>query len=283
MLRHPLPRARQLSTWDCGLACAEMVLLAAALPASALAAEHAERSVWTVDLAVLLAARGLRGLALHTAVAGVAEGHARLDFYERLDRDRERVPLQFERLSELAREAARVAARVAAREVEDGTSPTAHSLAAAPLAAAAQPTGPAAPDDKALLASLESLRGLVQLRVGERLPQSRLLRLLAARRAIFISLVDARFLHCSHCSPTALTATAPAAAADEAAAYRGHFVVLTGFDGVEIEYVDPNSAATRCFAPPADVERARSSEGTDDDVIEILDDDGRPALVRSAS
>jgi len=66
--RHPLPHVRQRSSWDCGLACAAMVLRAAAASAAstdvdALAAPFSEdRSVWTVDLAVLLASRGVRGL-----------------------------------------------------------------------------------------------------------------------------------------------------------------------------------------------------------------------------
>jgi hypothetical protein len=252
-----------------------MVLRAASAPASStdvddLAAPFSEdRSVWTVDLAVLLASRGVRGLAFFTALAGVADGHARLDFYQRLDRDRERVPRQFARLAELAAGAARpaLAGSGGGGGGEGGDGRGAHpddARAEGPLRGKDATLDVSAGDSDTSTASVAATTSPVQLRVGERVPRARLLAALAARRAVFVALVDARLLRCAHCA---------APGASVAASYRGHFVVLTGFDAAcgLVEYADPSAAACapRCVAPADDVERARSAEGTDDDVIEV--------------
>jgi hypothetical protein len=76
-----IAHVRQRAAWDCGLACAEMVLRAARAPPTAasfeaLAAGLERDSVWTPDLLLRLARAGLRGVTLHTVCAGVDPSHA---------------------------------------------------------------------------------------------------------------------------------------------------------------------------------------------------------------
>jgi len=277
---------RQRASWDCGLACADGVLRAAgarALPDALWArVERAGRSVWTVDVAELLARRGL-GLTLYTALAGVDPAHARRAFYGSLDRDEERVPRKFAALARVAerRAAALAEARAGAAGSRDGagTAPAAAAapavaavpaVAAAGAAGAACASGAAPPDDEP-----DPLPpGAVAVRAGARLAQPRMLRLLARGRAAFLALVDARFLACARCAPAAAAAAAAAPGAEPAGEYRGHFVVLTGVSRAgDVEYADPAAGACagalRCAIEPARLERARSSPGTDDDVIEL--------------
>ena len=99
-----LPHVRQRHSWDCGLACVEMVLRCGggssacdwrvrtcvpplrcrargvAVDAAALAAEVGTRSTWTADLAHLLARR-VPGVVYWTTFAGVRTSHAGLAFY----------------------------------------------------------------------------------------------------------------------------------------------------------------------------------------------------------
>jgi hypothetical protein len=97
------PRVRQRTNWDCGLACAEMVLRASDAPPSVVGFESLERdigedlSVWTADVAAALCRRGLgRGLVYHTTLAGVNPAHGELDFYRgEFDSDVVRVPALF--------------------------------------------------------------------------------------------------------------------------------------------------------------------------------------------
>ena len=107
-------RQQQQSSWDCGLACCDMVLSAAGLQqqpgllcssaraaavsaaaGSAAAADSQPPHLWTVDLSLLLAQRGLQHSYL-TTCAGVNPQHAGLPFYSSLDQDAARLPLLFQ-------------------------------------------------------------------------------------------------------------------------------------------------------------------------------------------
>jgi hypothetical protein len=109
-----IAHVQQRRDWDCGIACVEMLLRAAsaaacgdacdasrsALEGSRLWEELTEGvqlgSVWTVDLALRLAERGMP-VAYHTTMAGVNPGHASLSFYSDFDADAARLPALFER------------------------------------------------------------------------------------------------------------------------------------------------------------------------------------------
>ncbi|KAA8500060.1 Protein GUCD1 [Porphyridium purpureum] len=91
---------RQRFSWDCGLACAEMVLRArrvhAGIDARTLRSIVQTTSVWTIDVAYLLAALGLK-LKYYTLQAGVRQEYRKQPFYmEHLDADSERVQALFD-------------------------------------------------------------------------------------------------------------------------------------------------------------------------------------------
>jgi hypothetical protein len=98
-----IPHLRQRHDWDCGLACAQMVLQAAGITAGAgwadLTAGVVNGSVWTVDVALALARRGLPPAAFYTTMAGVNPAHAALSFYKNLDEDAARLPALFAELA----------------------------------------------------------------------------------------------------------------------------------------------------------------------------------------
>lgn len=125
-----IAHVQQRRAWDCGIACVEM-LLRAAYPAGVpqpisqyddsddeaggngarlargdadlwddLADGVRNGSVWTVDLAVRLAERGMPHV-YHTTMAGVNPAHAELSFYSGFDDDAERLPAIFERARRL--------------------------------------------------------------------------------------------------------------------------------------------------------------------------------------
>jgi hypothetical protein len=70
-----------------------------------------EQRVWTIDLAFLLHAYGVRGLRLCSALIGVDPAHGRMTFYDHFDRDTQRVQRTFE-------EAARIGMDVQQRSDE---------------------------------------------------------------------------------------------------------------------------------------------------------------------
>jgi len=94
------------------------------------------------------------------------------------------------------------------------------------------------------------------------LPSSYFCDRLAAGAAVFIVLVDLRYLKCSKCwLKTPLFTTS----------YSGHYIVLLSYDPVTdaICYMDPATDAACCFMTPAQFDTARTATGTDEDAIEI--------------
>ena len=94
-------KVEQSDNWDCGLACAQMVLGALdddASPPSqeSLAARLVAPSVWTIDLAYLLADYGVECRYLTATADVVVASYRNNDFYsETLDADARRVRLLF--------------------------------------------------------------------------------------------------------------------------------------------------------------------------------------------
>ena len=79
---------QQRHSWDCGLACAQMVLRRLGLWRAGFTertlcalVESPSRSVWTVDIALMLQALGVEALVLHTLLAGVDPAHAARAYY----------------------------------------------------------------------------------------------------------------------------------------------------------------------------------------------------------
>ena len=98
-LQHALPvvHTRQVGSWDCGLACANMVLRAFAVPAADSADLYncKTRSIWTVDLAHMLAAHDLH-VCLCTRFVGANPGYSNECFYRtHMSADRVRVERLF--------------------------------------------------------------------------------------------------------------------------------------------------------------------------------------------
>jgi len=96
-----IPHVRQSFNWDCGLACTEMALRALGVSKMECSLPKLRKrvptsSVWTVDLAYLLADYGVRFRYLTTTI-GVDDGYDAEPFYKAtLDSDRMRVNKLFE-------------------------------------------------------------------------------------------------------------------------------------------------------------------------------------------
>ncbi|CAM9725008.1 unnamed protein product, partial [Hapterophycus canaliculatus] len=91
------PHVSQCCQWDCGVSCVQMVLrgLGREAERSSLLASLGTRSVWTIDLAMLLHRQGIRFM-YGTRTAGVTEAYSTIDFYRaNFDRDARRVQSLF--------------------------------------------------------------------------------------------------------------------------------------------------------------------------------------------
>lgn len=96
------PHVSQCRHWDCGVACAQMVLqgLGREVDRSSLLASLRTQSVWTIDLAMLLHRQGVR-FTYCTRTAGVTETYSTVDFYRaNFDRDAFRVQSLFKEAEE---------------------------------------------------------------------------------------------------------------------------------------------------------------------------------------
>lgn len=96
-----VPHIRQEESWDCGLACALMVLRSRwyqsglDLPSLKDMVEDANRSIWTVDLLYLLTSAGVRA-SMFTTTLGVDPAYEDKNFYQQsFCRDRKRVTQLF--------------------------------------------------------------------------------------------------------------------------------------------------------------------------------------------
>ncbi|KAL6769290.1 hypothetical protein ACKKBG_A30430 [Auxenochlorella protothecoides x Auxenochlorella symbiontica] len=111
----PVPHIRQCSEWDCGLACAAMALsalLQKPVSVQDIVGEAPQQAAWSIDLAHLLAGRGLK-VVLCTRMPGVDTSHARLSFYAaQMEEDAPRVDRLFQ-------EAAAVGIRVLCASLTD--------------------------------------------------------------------------------------------------------------------------------------------------------------------
>lgn len=234
-----MPHVRQITSWDCGIACAVAVIAArsgapAADRADALRRIHAaldHNSIWTIEIFLLLHANGIPGV-LRSVNLGVTASHAGLSYYSQLATDSGRVTAQFAQARELGLDM-----REEPVEVDY---------------------------------------------ICERLLN---------RQAIFVALVDYRYLSCTRCWPPTQRL---------GVSYAGHYVVCHAYDPEhdEVGFMDPNRACTGgaddeaaatacCWAKTADFERARKAEGTDEDIIELplasLRGDGVPLVTSIAA
>mmetsp|Transcript_82297 Transcript_82297/g.160583 ORF Transcript_82297/g.160583 Transcript_82297/m.160583 type:complete len:420 (-) Transcript_82297:206-1465(-) len=207
-----LPHVRQHYSWDCGVACVRMVLSYLGNPRSSqeLIDLLGTRSVWTIDLAVLLRRVGgpqLRFL-FCTAALGAEDSHSELDMYRSdFDKDERRV-------NDLFRSAP--ALGVAYAQV-----------------------------------TLEA-RDLV--------------RLLVTGRVLLLVLLDVRLVRNRHAQLLASVMMAPGSSR-----YTGHYVVVCGYDpnSRQYTYLDPAQAPALFAIDADDLDSARTSVGTDEDVIVI--------------
>ncbi|XXQ31131.1 Guanylyl cyclase [Plasmodiophora brassicae] len=87
------------------------------------------------------------------------------------------------------------------------------------------------------------------------------------QNCVAIVLVDRNVLRCEDCwTPGANTS---------AASFVGHYIIVVGKrkdDASAVEFVDPASQRSRCWASVGNLEQARSSPGTDRDVIIVRTD-----------
>ena len=102
-----------------------------------------------------------------------------------------------------------------------------------------------------------------------RLPSSRLKALLLTREAVLLVLVDARHLSCSDCDSGILRRLFRSAL--RPFTFTGHYVLLIGYDGASDHFIfmDPASRSQTCYIGAAQLDKARFSEGTDEDILII--------------
>ena len=77
----PAPHIRQELSWDCGVACAAMVLRHLGLTTPRLS-DIGTSSPWTLDVFYLLQGHGCHSITFCTTVLGVDESHASMPFYQ---------------------------------------------------------------------------------------------------------------------------------------------------------------------------------------------------------
>jgi len=176
------------------------------------------KSVWTIDLALILARRGV-SLKLYTScdgTTGIKNEYRDYAFYkDNYDDDLRRLPALFDEFYNLMT--------------------TSQQNSSTPITRCRLPLD-------ALITNLIS--------------------------SIFIILVDLNILECKNCS---IKKTLPDLI-NPASSFNGHFIILTRYESATdlFEYVDPASPHERCFTTSLNLEKARSSLGTDDDVLEIF-------------
>eukprot|EP00743_Colponemidia_sp_Colp-15_P013506 GILK01015727.1.p1 GENE.GILK01015727.1~~GILK01015727.1.p1 ORF type:complete len:259 (+),score=17.20 GILK01015727.1:48-824(+) len=109
--------------------------------------------------------------------------------------------------------------------------------------------------------------------VKRSIPFSELHRFLASEQGVVIALVDDRYLNCSTCPLSSLSSAKLARRmfhhiAGDTGSYLGHFIVVCGITATgEIVYKNPAVNEERCILTVADFDKARTSFGTDEDLI----------------
>ena len=227
-----VPHTRQGAEWDCGLACVLSLLAARRIPTTLphLRALLTSNSIWSIDLLALLSRYHFRAV-LYTVYAGANPSHSDKSFYSaEWGDDSERITRLFQ--------------------------------------------------------TYETAVGSGGVRVERRSLTADAVYDSVVSGHIVLLLVDARYLQCPHCR-THQSSTL-------ASHFLGHFVLLTRIErrsgaamrngnrfissGVEagdavrlVWYMDPASdGCAECVCSESWMERARKSDGTDEDCIVIL-------------
>jgi hypothetical protein len=238
----PLRHIRQVESWDCGIACALMVLISlekddkheddvkgstcseSIIDKSlrTLSSPFLEtKSVWTIDVALILAKRGVN-VKLYTTFdissMTINQEYKNFDFYrDHYDNDSRRIPALFQEFYQLM-----------------STTSAKSTLIVCQLSLEVL---------KSNLLCSGSSYGVI----------------------LYIILVDSNILNRIKCSikknQQDLTNTS----------FNGHFIILTRYDpsNDQFEFIDPASPHEQCFTSSTNLDKARSSLGTDDDIIEI--------------
>lgn len=255
-----VPHVRQRRQWDCGLACVCMVLAArnavsssssasASLPTAcslpALRRRVSTCSVWTIDLAFLLSALGVRDAVYYTLTLGASEAYASERFYRRrFDADAKRVNALF--------------ARALAHDADEGVHVRRESLSS-----------------EQLLQLLAGARGRRHAFVV--LVDKRRLHCISANSSSSSGNEDGS-AECARRERRRRPERAPisccalaAAAASRDTGYLGHYVVVYGYDAARDAYLvrDPASARKTRLVRRAVMHEARTQFGTDEDVLAV--------------
>ncbi|KAI9100620.1 Guanylylate cyclase-domain-containing protein [Phlyctochytrium arcticum] len=236
-----VPHVRQMASWDCGLACISMILLALGMEHSllGLGEDVASESVWTIDMAYLLQKFGVKDFTYYTSYIGVNWQYVTKDFYrDTLEQDRRRVHSLF----------------AAARENQVRVICLTLAL-----------------DDirRFLLSTVYAVVVLVDLRMVRcktcrrgswgkwRWPWRRVVSMGETAGAEF------------HDQPPVSVTTTNSIYGSTRHDFIGHYIVLIGYDVDEdrFYYRDPGTEAELCCMDADDFERARGGCGTDYDVI----------------
>lgn len=121
----------------------------------------------------------------------------------------------------------------------------------------------------------------LSLPVLSHLTSSDLLHLLRTGHFLLL-LVDDRFLVCTCCDRLAssVSGNAPSATTTTTTEFTGHFILAYGVNSDDhIAFLDPSARHAPCTTSAEELDRARLSAGTDEDVviIDIATADGSPA------
>ena len=226
---------RQSHNWDCGLACAEMVLRALGTPRASCSLtqlqyllkrnatwDQTKNAVWTVDIAYLLRAFGVR-FKYFTQTIGVDPAlHSKVFYKSTIDQDSERIKMLFGR---------------------------AHSSDIV--------------IEQASLSQTELRDLLTTTDLSNQHPKH-----------MVIALVDSRKLYSTYTLGflgRLIEFVVTALGGDSNSDFTGHFVLITGYESQTSEFsiIDPASQAERVLVSAAGLDIARRSHGTDEDLLII--------------
>jgi len=254
-----VPKARQEEAWDCGLACAHMALRALGVGAqecslAALRARLPCASVWSIELAYLLADYGVPAEYVTTCTSIDEKGLATEAFYrECLDADAARIRALFARAT-----AEGVAVRRAPLSAARSSATPTRNPNARPRPRPRPGPGPNPNPDPNPDPDPNQVR-------RASLSAAQLCNLLQEEATLVVLLIDVYGVY----------ADAPWISAR---GYAGHYVLLVGVDGDNYLVKDPARKEECLLLPIALIEKARKAHGTDEDLL-LVPFEGPPPKV----
>ena len=263
--------------WDCGFACAEMVLRALGMPSHQCSLDRLRQllpstsvtSIWTVDLAYVLNKCGARFRFLTTTVSVDPTAYEAEPFYKpTLDSDAKRVNDLFARAK--SEKIAIEHRSLSDSELIQLLKPKGDKSSSSSASSSSMTQSPSSsPPSSASTSPRSTMSALSPSRFGYAPGSASSAASSPAKPQppahIVVALCDRRYLYPTGVVENVLNyCLAPG--------YVGHYIVLVGYDAVSDSFklLDPARPSTEpLLVPSATLNTARTSHGTDEDLIVI--------------